>query len=84
MWVRVPPSRPFETIYNYKEKTMSYHGNPPDYARTGIAVVNPLIRIERKLKRIQEVLDNIGDSSMLTAIDLKIKIQNAIAEEDAK
>ena len=62
---------------------MSYHDQDP-YRQTGIAVVNPLIRIERKLKRIQEVLDNISDASVLTAVDLKIKIQNAIVEEDAK
>jgi hypothetical protein len=63
---------------------MSYHDHPPSYARTGIAVVNPLIRIERKLKRIQEVLDNISDASVLTAVDLKIKIEKAMAEEDVK
>jgi hypothetical protein len=63
---------------------MSYHDQPPVYARTGIAVVNPLIRIERKLKRIQEVLDNISDSSILTALDLKAKIEKAMSEEDAK
>ena len=39
---------------------MGYHDRmPPDYMKTGIAVVNPLIRIERKLARVQEVLDNI-------------------------
>ena len=63
---------------------MSYHDQTPDYSKTGISVVNPLIRIERKLIRIQEVLDNISHSSILTAVDLKIKIENAIAEEDAK
>ena len=63
---------------------MSYHDHPPDYMREGIAVVNPLIRIERKLKRIQEVLDNISDSSVLTALDLKAKIEKVIAEEDVK
>jgi len=63
---------------------MSYHDQSPSYANSGIAVVNPLIRIERKLKRIQDVLDNISDSSILTAVDLKIKIEKAIAEEDAK
>jgi len=47
-------------------------------------VVNPLIRIERKLKRIQEVLDNISDASILTAVDLKMKIEKVIAEEDVK
>ena len=63
---------------------MSYHDQTPDYTKTGISVVNPLIRIERKLIRIQEVLDNISQSSILTAVDLKIKIEKAIAEEDAK
>ena len=64
---------------------MSYHGRPPpDYVYKGISVVNPLIRIERKLQRIQEVLDNISDASILSAVDLKIKIEKAMAEEDAK
>jgi len=63
---------------------MSYHGNPPDYMKNGIAVVNPLIRIERKLKRVQDILDNISDASILTATDLKIKIEKAMSEEDAK
>ena len=61
---------------------MSYHGYPPSYTKTGIAVVNPLIRIERKLQKIQEVLDSIGDYSTLTATDLKIKIQKAIDEDE--
>tara|TARA_B100001094_G_scaffold253497_1_gene251920 strand:- start:1807 stop:1989 length:183 start_codon:yes stop_codon:yes gene_type:complete len=58
---------------------MSYHGNPPpDYNKTGIAVVNPLIRIERKLQEVRDVLDNISDASILTAIDLKIKLQKVL------
>ena len=58
---------------------MSYHGfPPPDYEITGIGVVNPLIRIEQKLKKIQYVLDNISDASVLTANDLKVKIQRII------
>ena len=62
---------------------MSYHGQPPpDYNKTGIAVVNPLIRIEQKLKKVQEVLDNISDSSILTANDLKIKIQKVLDGEE--
>jgi len=64
---------------------MSYHGRPPpDYSYKGISVVNPLIRIERKLKRIQEILDNISDSSILTALDLKAKIEKVLADEDVK
>jgi len=61
---------------------MSYHGYPPTYAKTGIAVVNPLIRIEQKLKKVQEVLDGIGEDSVLTAVDLKIKIQRAIDDDE--
>jgi len=58
---------------------MSYHGTPPpDYNKTGIAVVNPLIRIEQKLRKVQDVLDNISDASILTANDLKIKIQKVL------
>ena len=58
---------------------MSYHGQPPpDYNNTGIAVVNPLIRIERKLKEVQDVLDNISDASILTANELKIKLQKVL------
>ena len=60
---------------------MSYHGHPPpDYNTTGIAVVNPLLRIEKKLKKIQEVLDNISDASILTANDLKAKIEKVLQE----
>lgn len=58
---------------------MSYHGwPPPDFKNTGIGVVNPLIQIEIKLKKIQDVLDNISDASVLTANDLKIMIQRII------
>tara|TARA_Y100000004_G_C8774948_1_gene352384 strand:- start:439 stop:621 length:183 start_codon:yes stop_codon:yes gene_type:complete len=58
---------------------MGYHDRkPPDYHRTGMAVINPLIRIEKKLKKVQEILDNLSDSSVLSAEDLKIKIQNVL------
>ncbi len=71
-------SRPYHNQQT-EENKMSYHGYPPpEYGNTGIAVVNPLIRIEQKLKKIQYILDNISDASVLTAIDLKIKIQRAI------
>ena len=64
---------------------MGYHDrSPPDYTKTGIAVVNPLIRIERKLARVQEVLDNISDASVMTALDLKSMIERAMNEEDVK
>ena len=55
---------------------MGYHDRKrPDYETTGIGVVNPLIRIEQKLKAVQDVLDNISDSSILTANDLKKKLE---------
>ena len=58
---------------------MGYHDRkPPDYHKTGIGVVNPLIRIERKLKEVQDILDNISDASVLTANDLKAKLQKVI------
>ena len=57
---------------------MSYHDRPPDYIKTGIGVVNPLIRIERMLKKIQDVLDNISEDSALSANDLKVKIQKVL------
>ena len=57
---------------------MSYHDQPPEYMRKGIAVVNPLIRIEKKLKKVQEILNNISDASILTANDLKIKLQKVL------
>tara|TARA_Y100001938_G_scaffold128496_1_gene182307 strand:+ start:338 stop:520 length:183 start_codon:yes stop_codon:yes gene_type:complete len=58
---------------------MGYHDRkPPDYIKTGMGVVNPLIRIEQKLKKVKEILDNISDSSALTANDLKVKIQKAL------
>jgi hypothetical protein len=59
---------------------MGYHDRPPDYVKTGIAVVNPLIRIEQKLKKVQDVLDNISDASILTANDLKTKIEKVLKE----
>ena len=60
---------------------MGYPDRRPPYQNTGIAVVNPLHEIQRKLNEIQEVLDNISDSSVLTANDLKIKIQRVIDGE---
>jgi len=60
---------------------MGYHDRKrPDYERTGMGVVNPLIRIEQKLKKVQEVLDNISEASILTANDLKCKIQKVLDE----
>tara|TARA_B100000085_G_scaffold237656_1_gene226791 strand:- start:439 stop:618 length:180 start_codon:yes stop_codon:yes gene_type:complete len=59
---------------------MSYHDYPPP-ERVGISVVNPLHEIQKKLNKIQDTLDNISDYSVLTAIDLKTKIQNILDGE---
>ena len=63
---------------------MGYHDRRPPYLETGIAVVNPLHRIEAKLKRVQEIIDNIGDNSILTANDLKTKIQQVLDDKDTR
>ena len=60
---------------------MGYHDiKRPDYENIGIGVVNPLHRIELKLKKVQEVLDNISEQSILTANELKCKIENVLKE----
>ena len=60
---------------------MGYHDRrPPDYNKTGMGVINPLHEIQRKLIRVQEVLDNISDASVLTANDLKVKIEKVLKE----
>ncbi len=62
---------------------MSYHGfPPPDYNQVGIAVVNPLHRIERKLRKIKEVLDGVSDSSDHTASNLKDLIYKIIEDSE--
>jgi len=58
---------------------MSYHdGIPPQYSTTGIGVVNPLRQIERKLKKIQDVLDDISEGSALSANELKAQLLKVI------
>lgn len=59
---------------------MGYHDRKPFYEQTGIGVVNPLHRIELKLKRVQEVLDSISNASVLTANDLKVEIEKVLKE----
>lgn len=60
---------------------MGYHDRKrPDYENIGIGVVNPLHRIELKLKKVQEILDNISEQSILTANELKCKIENVLKE----
>ena len=64
---------------------MGYHDRRrPDYESTGIGVVNPLIQIEKKLKKVQEILDNIGPNSALTASDLKAILEQVLSDKDVK
>ena len=80
----VAGSNPASRTNNQQTKEqdkMGYHDRPPDYMKTGMAVVNPLIRIEKKLKEVQEVLDNISDYSILSATDLQAKIQKVLDGE---
>ena len=61
---------------------MGYHDRrPPDYNKTGMTIVNPLHKTQNKLDKIRSVLENISDSSELTANDLKIMIQNVLKED---
>jgi hypothetical protein len=62
---------------------MSYHGfPPPDYNQVGIAVVNPLHRIERKLKKIKQALEAVSENSGHTASDLKNLINQIIEDNE--
>jgi|TARA_Y200000002_G_scaffold307459_1_gene263555 hypothetical protein len=73
-----PASR---TIDIKQGEKVSYHGQPPpEYNEIGIGVVNPLHQIELKLKKVQDVLDNISDQSILTANDLKCKLEKVLKE----
>ena len=63
---------------------MGYHDRRPPYLDAGIAVVNPLHEIQRKLIKIQEVLDNVSECSVLSADDLKVKIQNILDNKETK
>ena len=62
---------------------MSYHGfPPPDYNQVGIAVVNPLHRIERKLIKIKQALELVSENSDHTASDLKNMINQIIEDNE--
>jgi hypothetical protein len=63
---------------------MSYHDQPPyyNYNSTGIAVVNPLIRVEKKLIKIKELISELDSETELTANDLKNMIEEIIEEKE--
>ena len=57
---------------------MSYHDGYDCPRREGIAVVNPLIEIQRKLDKIKELVGNQEKMEDLSAIDLKKLIEEII------
>jgi hypothetical protein len=68
---------------------MSYHGNPPrDYDQTGIAVVNPLYEIQRKLDKITQLVNELStdehEDAGVISIEHLWTIQNILDGEDVK
>jgi|TARA_R110002072_G_scaffold74738_2_gene176762 hypothetical protein len=62
---------------------MSYHDSPYyyDYNSTGIAVVNPLIRVENKLIKIKKLISELDSETEMTINDLKSMIEEIIEEK---
>ena len=58
---------------------MSYHDGYRS-ASEGIAVVNPLLRIEQKFAKIKKLLGNQEKMEDLSAIDLKKLIEEIMQE----
>ncbi len=60
---------------------MSYHGYPPpEYNKTGIAVVNPLMQLQKRLDKIQKVIHSLPEKAM-TAFELSEAIQEILNGE---
>jgi len=68
---------------------MSYHGNPPyDYNKTGIAVVNPLLDLQRKLDKITAIVNELStdehENAGVISIEHLWAIQDILDGEDVK
>ena len=60
---------------------MSYHGNPPrGYNKTGIEVVNPLQRIERKLNQIKNIVLDEDRNEDLSKDELLALLEEVLNE----
>ena len=59
---------------------MSYHDNPPDYLKTGITVVNPLLRIEKKLDRIKSIVHDDERNEDLSKDELLALLEEVLNE----
>ena len=80
----VAGSNPAARTINKQSKgdILGYHDRKqPDYIKTGMGVVNPLIQIERKLKKIQDVLDQLPEKAM-SVVELQEQIQKIIDGEE--
>lgn len=66
---------------------MSYHDNPP-YNKTGIAVVNPLLELQRKLNKITEIVNELStdehEDAGVISIEHLWAIQDILDGEDVK
>jgi len=60
---------------------MGYHDRmPPSYKETGIAVVNPLRQLQKRLDKIQEVIDGLPEKAV-TVAELSDTIQKILNGE---
>tara|TARA_R100000008_G_scaffold61939_1_gene39218 strand:+ start:355 stop:555 length:201 start_codon:yes stop_codon:yes gene_type:complete len=66
---------------------MSYHDNPP-YNKTGIAVVNPLHELQRKLDKITRIVNELStdehENAGVISIEHLWAIQDILDGEDEK
>jgi hypothetical protein len=67
---------------------MSYHGSPPTYVKTGIAVVNPLHEIQLKLDKITRLVNELStdehENAGVISIEHLWAIQDILDGEDVK
>ena len=59
---------------------MSYHDQPPDYIRHGIAVVNPLYEQRKRLTKLENFLEELKEE--IADPDLKHKIRNILNDTE--
>ena len=60
---------------------MGYHDRmPPSYEETGIAVVNPLRQLQKRLDKIQDVINGLPEKAM-TTVELSETIQKILNGE---
>ena len=85
----VAGSNPAARTTQTKRKQMSYHGSPPpDYNKIGIAVVNPLHELQRKLDKITQLVNELStdehEDAKVISIEHLWAIQDILDGEDVK